>query len=159
MVSSITFCYLETMLAWSSEDNGEVYTWNLRVRMPRRTHHVEKAKDVIGSPLHPLVIATQGAVGDAMICDTEHGGLIQLTGLEGAVAFMPDGRSFIASNGGLTTWDLRPLLEQRGREHGNTSLPVGSALPIVPAKALCTTIYQVCPFACLQDEETEASVR
>lgn len=102
-------------------------------------------QNLIGSLHHPFVVAVRGMVRSTVICDAEHGNVLETVKPAGAAAFTPDGVSLVTGMEGLTTWDFRPLMQRRERIlTGEASQLDRMCLPILVGKALVGD--QVSPF-------------
>lgn len=73
--------------------------------------------EMIASPHHPYVVAVHSGPRKLTIFDARGGVRLYLGTSSSTAAFMPDGASLVGANGngGLTTWDLRPLLKDLER--------------------------------------------
>lgn len=105
--------------------------------------HVIETSDirkVVSSPVHPYVLTWGGNISPnpLTIRDARSDKLLtsRRPEAQSPLAFMPDGASFISSGSreGLTTWHIRPLLENWRRDGG--ALGSDSVEPASPGAVL-----------------------
>lgn len=117
-VSSLGFLSSDRILFSTCHDDGTACSWDVERGTLLHTFTMAKIQDGIGSSRHPFAVAADLGQGTAKVCDTQYGCCRDLPTSVAIVGFAPDGNSFLAGgNGeGLTSWDLRPLLEYREQE-------------------------------------------
>lgn len=98
------FCHSDTLLV--AEYPGEARTWNVGSGTVVCTIKIDGVFKAVGSPHHSLVPAP------GLVYDAASGHRLRQWALGEAAVFKPDGASFISGglDGGLTTWNIGPLL-------------------------------------------------
>lgn len=121
---SLTFSRSDSILASAAFYGRTVHLWSVVSGAPLRTFQADHVMNIIGSPMHSIFIAM--CMGQkAMIYDARDDRHLGVEKPVHVAAFLPDGSSFITGHyldeshdsseaTGLTSWDLRPLLEGQG---------------------------------------------
>lgn len=114
-VTSITFVHSGAILVSASCVDDSVHAWNVEAATLMHVISIKYLWGVVGSPSHPLVVAGGGGAQNLIVYDAELNQCFDLRKPGRGAAMMHDGTSFITGDqdSGITTWELRPLLEHR----------------------------------------------
>lgn len=116
-IASITFSHAGAILVSASEKEDFVRTWNIESGSLLHKIQTPNVVNVVGSPHHPFIIAGSiwDGLSDATLFDADSGKVVRLPETVRQGAVLPDGRRLTAggNDGGLTTLDIRPILEDQ----------------------------------------------